>query len=332
MAIDFTANYPGQSGPITSGYPQGSFVNVSAPAALDGTPYEQAWANDVSGFLQGLIKDAAIGISGVPDTADASDYKDALNILINQSAGRSQISGLTVENETVNPTNTIQFNPGIAPTNVIGRSAELVSSLNKSTIATWVPGPGGGLFSGAVAASTTYHLFIIKDPINNLVDCGFSTNILASDRPVAYTEFARVASLKTDGGGLLPGFEQRYDSFTLRTPFSIRTGSLPVVAIDTTELIETNLPSGIGATAKIRGWARHITGTTRGWIGGVGSTPAATTALQDYDLQVDDTASLTMDVNLDEPFTARIVNQYFTNSPSAVLHLFAHGWTDLRGK
>jgi hypothetical protein len=52
------------------------------PGDQTGTPFDKDLFNDILGFLQGLIVDAGITISGNPDTADNSDYKDALEAII----------------------------------------------------------------------------------------------------------------------------------------------------------------------------------------------------------------------------------------------------------
>lgn len=77
MALVISTEYTDANPPDAS-YPDGSFKNVSAPAATDGTPLEKAWPNDIYGFLQKLTDDSGITPSGVPDTVVASDYYDSL--------------------------------------------------------------------------------------------------------------------------------------------------------------------------------------------------------------------------------------------------------------
>ena len=82
MAIDLTTKYPGRidtSDP--TGYPQGKFQNETAPAADDGTPSDEEWANDWNGFFQELISAASLTPTGTPDKVGASQYKQALDLL-----------------------------------------------------------------------------------------------------------------------------------------------------------------------------------------------------------------------------------------------------------
>lgn len=81
MAIKVSDEYTNVNAP-TADYPGGSFKNATSPTATDGTPFEEKWPNDIQGFLQALLASAGITASGVPDTAQISDYLNSLNILI----------------------------------------------------------------------------------------------------------------------------------------------------------------------------------------------------------------------------------------------------------
>lgn len=61
-------------------YPYGRAANETAPAALDGTPFEKAWLNDVWGFQQRLLTLADIAPSANPEQADYgnSQYLQAM--------------------------------------------------------------------------------------------------------------------------------------------------------------------------------------------------------------------------------------------------------------
>jgi hypothetical protein len=337
MAIIYPNNYPGQSAPISADYPQGALINVSAPAAGDGTPFEQAWANDIQGFLQSLLANATppITASGAVDTVQISQYyQGLLNIVGQRNPATGVISGLTIENPVLNPTTDLQFNPGSAATQTAPNVATLTSALTKQITAAWVAGNNvGGLFSGAVAIDTTYHCFVIYDPITGNVDAGFSANVNASDRPVAYTEYARIASIRTDPLSIdLPLFTQLGDEFFLATPIQIRTGSLPIVGADTNEFIDCKAPGDIAAIANVRGVVRSVGGNVRGYFAPDFAVPAATTVISDYDLAVDDTASISVNIPLDTAATTNITNIYFSNSPTGTMLLALHGWTDRRGK
>ena len=65
----------------TTDYPLGSIKNDSVPGADDGTPLEKDWGNNVEGFHQALMVEAALTASGTPDTAQVSQLLSALKIV-----------------------------------------------------------------------------------------------------------------------------------------------------------------------------------------------------------------------------------------------------------
>ena len=81
MAIDPSATYPGQID-VTSdptGYPNGQAQNVQVPGDGTGTPLEKAWVNDFFGFIQALMAEQSITVSGNSEKVGASDIVDAIN-------------------------------------------------------------------------------------------------------------------------------------------------------------------------------------------------------------------------------------------------------------
>jgi hypothetical protein len=81
MAIDPSAEYPGQVVTGDPGYPFGKARNVTVSGDGTGTPWEQRLANDILGFQQALLAAAGVTPSGVSDKVGASDYLDALTRL-----------------------------------------------------------------------------------------------------------------------------------------------------------------------------------------------------------------------------------------------------------
>lgn len=66
-------------------YPGGSFKNETVAGALDGTPLEKAWADDLLGSRDAVLSDAGQSYSGNKDTVLVSDFLDALKILLRRS-------------------------------------------------------------------------------------------------------------------------------------------------------------------------------------------------------------------------------------------------------
>ena len=65
----------------TTAYPLGSIKNDSVPGADNGTPLEKDWGNNVEGFHQALMAEAALTANGTADTAIASQLLEAVKIV-----------------------------------------------------------------------------------------------------------------------------------------------------------------------------------------------------------------------------------------------------------
>lgn len=85
MAIIPKSIYPGQTVGSDSSYPHGKARNDSSPTSTDGTPLEENWVNDLWGFLQGLLGIASITPSGTPDNVTVSQYRGAIQWMIDES-------------------------------------------------------------------------------------------------------------------------------------------------------------------------------------------------------------------------------------------------------
>ena len=91
MSLKRNETYPGRFNNPTSDHPQGGFKNRSAPGAQDGSYLEQQWTNDWDGFFGRLLTVAGITPNGSVDTAQASQYFDALVKVIVNNAGSPPI-------------------------------------------------------------------------------------------------------------------------------------------------------------------------------------------------------------------------------------------------
>jgi hypothetical protein len=140
------------------------------------------------------------------------------------------LRGLNTNNNTTLPLKDIDFTPGVVADSTLSEYMELPTLLVKKIDAVWAAGTNmGGLFTGAVAANTTYHLFIIKHT-DGTVDAGFDTSVIAANRPVGYTKFARVLSLYTDSGSNLVQYEQRGNKVILKAKVADFSGATTVAA------------------------------------------------------------------------------------------------------
>jgi hypothetical protein len=73
MALKLATQYPNAIAASAS-YPEGSFKNETVAGALDGTPLEKAWPDDIQGLLQSLLVASGINATGNSDTVLAPQY------------------------------------------------------------------------------------------------------------------------------------------------------------------------------------------------------------------------------------------------------------------
>lgn len=95
MALNFSTN-PTFTGRITApdaNYPQGSSKDETSPGANDGMPYIKQRADDILGMQQALLLESGITPSGSADTAIASQYLDAMKLILKSGRKNFFING-----------------------------------------------------------------------------------------------------------------------------------------------------------------------------------------------------------------------------------------------
>lgn len=92
MALDYKKRYPDRTDSPSADYPFGRARDVSSPGAGDGTPWQQDLVNDLFGFLQGLLSEAGVTPSESPDTAQVSQYLDAVKAVVGGDANLNLFS------------------------------------------------------------------------------------------------------------------------------------------------------------------------------------------------------------------------------------------------
>lgn len=92
MAIKPAVKYPGKTAPASDAYPLGAARDITTPGDGTGTPLRADWINDIWGFLQALLAEGGVTASGVPDTAQASQYLTALQYASSQLISTHNLS------------------------------------------------------------------------------------------------------------------------------------------------------------------------------------------------------------------------------------------------
>ena len=119
----------------------------------------------------------------------------------------------------------------------------LTSEITKQIDAVWASGDdAGGLDTGTVTTSTTYHVFVIANPTSGAVDVLFSTSLASPTMPSGYTKKRRVGSVVTDSSSNILPFVQHGDLFYWDSPqYSIYSST----GTATTRTHVLDVPTGI---------------------------------------------------------------------------------------
>lgn len=158
------------------------------------------------------------------------------------------INGLQLSN-AADVNNDITIGTGVAMDSSGLEILELAASLTKQLDAAWAAGSAaGGLFSGAKANSTWYHVFLIQRDVDGVIDAGFDTSVSAANIPAGYTAYRRIGSIRTDGSGNIFQFSQNGDEFLWLTP----KADVEVTNLGTSATLYTlTVPIGVRTTAMI---------------------------------------------------------------------------------
>ena len=165
------------------------------------------------------------GTLGVAATTAAGGFVDALlfGFTHHQVPVLDQLTGLALSNGT-DATNDIDIALGAAASDdaaIADREiVSLTAALTKQLDAVWAAGSGaGGRFPAGAPPATcdTYHVFVMKNPITNVIDAGFDTSVTGANIPAAFTKKRRIGSVVWDGA-TIKGVLQDGDYFRWKTP------------------------------------------------------------------------------------------------------------------
>lgn len=166
---------------------------------------------------------------------------------------RDYLAGLTLSNNEATPETDINIAPGLA------RSSAAEPTLNLPALRTkrlqnagaWATGNGSnGLFTGARAANTWYHVFLIRRDADGAIDIGFDTSVGAENRPAGYGVFKRIGSIKTDSNANIEPFLQVGNRFYWKAPkLDVAASSIPAA---TNQNYVVSIPPGIRTRAMLQ--------------------------------------------------------------------------------
>lgn len=176
--------------------------------------------------------------SGVDSKTTFQEFLEAITGNALFPFPRGHLINGEIQNNSIDVLKDIDFLPGQARDADDTENLVLSSTLVKQLDAAWAIGTNqGGLFTGAIAANTTYHCFWIRRDSDGVIDAGFDTDVGAANIPSGWTAYRRVGSIVTDATPDIIAFHQYGDRFVWDTPVadlsavSIGTGSRTAYAM-----------------------------------------------------------------------------------------------------
>lgn len=162
------------------------------------------------------------------------------------TALRGYLAGLTLSG---GGSTTLTISAGQATSDDNTTLMSLASTYTK-TFAAWAVGSGnGGLDTGAIAANTWYHVFLIERTDTQVVDVLISLSPTAPTLPTSYTKQRRIGSIRTDATPNIISFSQNGDEFLWPTTVN----DVNVATLGTARTLFTlTVPTGIKVNALIR--------------------------------------------------------------------------------
>jgi len=234
-----------------------------------------------------------------------------------------------LEFSTAGSSTTATVSAGEAADSTGAKIIKLASSMSKTTGA-WSAGTGnGGLDTGTIANSTSYHFHLIENVATGVQDVLISTSATAPTMPSGYTLARRLFGARTDGSGKWIKAIQNGDEFRLETPLdysavpgSTSRGSLSLgvptgVVVNPHLMVSVTAGGGSGCTALLT--SLDETDTAPSGTLNHGSVPSAATQSAVFEVR-------TIHTNTSGQIGRRI------NTTDGQVNVKLMGWTDRRGR
>jgi hypothetical protein len=153
---------------------------------------------------------------------------------------RSYLAGLQLSNDSGTPNTKIDVSAGVCvdSTNA-AMLLEPAGAIDCTTVG------ANGLDSGSLAATTSYHAFVIAKAGGATPALLASTSATTPTLPATYTLFRRIGSFRTDGSAHILGFIQDGDYFRLKTSILDVNDTNPGTAA---QLKALSVPTGVIVT------------------------------------------------------------------------------------
>ena len=178
------------------------------------------------------VANALTNANNLSDVSSATAARQNLGL---PNLLRGYLNGLVLS--TAGSSTTFSVASGVANDSTFADFMLLSSSINK-TMSAWVVGTGNGaLDTGTIAASTWYHVHLIKRTDTGVVDVLISLSATAPTLPSPYTLFRRIGSLFSNASSQWMGFTQNGDEFLFTSPYSALNGAALSTTVQTLNML-----------------------------------------------------------------------------------------------
>lgn len=243
---------------------------------------------------------------------------------------RGHLWGLTLS--TAGASATFSVSSGEAADSVPSDLMTLSSAISKTTSA-WAVGSGNGaLDTASIAASTWYHVHLIKRPDTGVVDVLISLSATAPTLPANYTIFRRIGSMKTNGSSQWTKFIQDGNVFMLDVPVSDVSAANPGTAAVTRTL--ANIPLGIRVQAYVSaGFTASVSTDNPGqiYLSDLSVADTAASGVPNFMAYQSPTAGAGM-VYVFTNTSSQIRSRVAVSTAGTTLTIVSFGWIDTRGR
>lgn len=300
--------------------PPGS-QGATGPAGIQG-------ATGVTGTTGGAGPQGATGITGTSGVQGATGLQGATGPVA--PLLQNYLSGLQLSYVT---TTTFQVSAGAAADSTNSAMMVQLTALTKSTSAWAVGSTSGGLDTGAIAASSWYHVWSIRRSDTGIVDVLFSLSATAPTMPASYDQKRRIGSIKTNASSQFLIWIQNGDQFLLDVGIRELDGGVVDTVAHT--LTCAGIPTGIVVRALLAGSCVAGAGAdARAYISSLGIADNAVTEAAAYAANVGGVFASGVEVvfSIDVFTNTSAQVRYRQVSANMILTIASRGWIDQRGR
>ncbi|WP_342714454.1 hypothetical protein AAFG22_14860 [Bradyrhizobium sp. B024] len=308
-----------------------ALTQKASPAATDKIMIADSAASDALKYATVSSLASAGSVSSIAGNTGAFTLSNGIKNSTNDIQAdpvfhRSYLAGLTLS--TAGSSATFGIAAGIAVDSTNAGFMSLASAYTKTTSAWAVGTATGALDTGSIAASTWYHVYLIKRTDTGVVDVLISTSASSPTMPTNYTLSRRIGAMKTNGSSQWTKFVQLGDEFLWDTP----VGDVNTTFGTTSTLYTLSVPTGLQLWALCRIAASNgATSAADLFQSTDESTQAVSTPSGNMTLAQATAANFAAAAHSIRTNTSAQIRGV-SSSASTTLQIVTYGWIDRRGR